>query len=270
MPDRHWRENLRRGDLRHPLLRARVRDGEQLIGTFMKSRDPAVAEAVALAAYDFVVADLEHSALSVADVEGIVRACDCYDVPVIARIAFTGLGLCGQLLDVGVTGIQVSDVTSAAAARAVQAAAHYPPVGERSLATSTRAAMFGAVPAARHIPASLAQTVLIGQIESAEGMAAIDEIIDSDVFDALFLGPSDMSVALRHPGRPDHPDVADALDEAADTITGTGTPLGIFCTDAEQARQWAERGLTLLAIATDLSMLAAAARSTVGQFRTRS
>ena len=269
MPDRHWHENLLRGDLRHPLLRARVRDGERLIGTFIKSRDPAVAEAVALARYDFVVADLEHSALSVPDVESIVRACDCYDVPVVVRLPETALGLCGQLLDVGVTGVQVSDVTSAAAAKAVRAAAHYPPAGERSLSLATRAARFGSVPAAQHIPSSLAQTVLVGQIESAEWVAAIEEIIESDVFDALFLGPADLSVALGHAGQVEHPDVAAALAAAASAITGRGTPLGIFCADAAQARRWADRGLTLLVISTDLSMIAAAARATVGQLRTR-
>ena len=143
----------------------------------MKSRDQACAEALAIAGYDFIVADMEHSPLSVADAEGIVRACDCYDVPVIARIPATGLSLCGQLLDAGVTGIQVSDVSSAAGARAARAAVHYPPLGERSLSLSTRAAWFGATRATAHIAASLDQTVLVGQIESADGLAALDEII---------------------------------------------------------------------------------------------
>lgn len=267
---RDRRDGMHRGDLRHPRLRDRVRDGERLIGTFVKSRDPAVAEALAVAGYDFVIADLEHSPLSVADTEGIVRACDCHDVPVIARLPAPSLGLCGRLLDAGVTGIQVSDMTSAASARAVRAAAHYPPLGERSLSLATRAARFGAVPAAIHIAASIAQTVLIGQIESREGMAGLEEIIESDIFDALFLGPTDMSVALRHPGQVDHPNVAAALDVAADTITGSGTPLGIYCASVEQALRWADQGLTLLVISTDLSMLAAAARSALGQLRTRS
>lgn len=267
MPD--WRESIRRGDLRHPSLRGSVRDRELLIGTFVKSRDPSAAEALAIAGYDFIVADMEHSPLSVADAEGIVRACDCYDVPVIARIPAAGLSLCGQLLDAGVTGIQVSDVSSAADAHAARAAVHYPPLGERSLSTATRAARFGAVHATSHIAASLAQTVLVGQIESAEGVAALDEIIAAGVFDALFFGPADMSVSLRQAGQGDHPEVLAALDAAADVITGHGLALGIFCANAEQATRWAKRGLTLLAIGSDLSTLTAAARSTVGQLRTR-
>ena len=264
-----WREGLRRGDLRHPGLRARIRGGERLLGTFVKSRDPLVSEALAVAGYDFLIVDLEHSGLSVGDAEGIVRACDGYDVPVIARIPATGLGLCGALLDAGVTGIQVSDVASADAAVAARAAAHYPPLGARSLSLSTRAARFGAVPAAVHVPASLEQTVLIGQIESLEGLAALAEIVKSGVFDALFLGPADLSVSLGHPGQAGHPDVAAALQDTATAVIGDGMPLGIFCATAGEAAQWAERGLTLLAISTDLTMLRGAAEAVLGQLRTR-
>jgi 2-keto-3-deoxy-L-rhamnonate aldolase RhmA len=266
-----WQENLRRGDLRHSGLRARIRGRELLIGTFVKSRDPLTTESLAVAGYDFIVVDLEHSSLSAGDVEGIVRACDACDVPVIARIPSSGLSLCGQLLDIGVTGLQVSDVSSADIALAVRAAAHYPPAGERSLSLSTRAARFGTVPASAHIPASLAQTVLVGQIESREGLAALSSILATGVFDALFFGPADLSVALREPGRGVvHPDVASLLGEATATITGSGTPLGIFCANADEALRWAGQGLTYLVVSTDLGMLRGAAQSVLGQLRTRS
>lgn len=253
--------------MRHAGLRDRIHDGNRLIATFLKSRDPAVAETLAVAGYDFVVADLEHSPLSPGDVEGITRACDCHDVPVIARIPARALGLCGPLLDAGVTGIQVSDVTSAATAKAVRAAAHYPPTGARSLSTATRAARFGAVPAAEHVAGSLASTVLIGQIESPQGLDAIDQVIKSDVFDALFIGPTDLSATMDHPGETEHRSVTEAITRAADSVLGSGVPLGIFCPEAEAARRWALRGMTLLVISTDLSSLGAAARSALAVFR---
>lgn len=253
--------------MRYPGLRDRLRNGERLIGTFTKSRDPAVAEALAVSGYDLIVADLEHSPLSVSDVEGLARACDCHDVPLIARIPISSLGLSGALLDAGVTGLQVSDVTSAATAKAVRAAAHYPPDGARSLSTATRAARFGTVPAASHVEAARAGTVLIGQVESPRGLDAVDQVIKSGVFDALFIGPSDLSATLGHPGSMDHPAVREAITRAADSVLGQGVPLGMFCPSAESARGWARRGLTLLVISTDLSMLGAAARSAVSVFR---
>lgn len=238
-----------------------------LTGTFVKSRDPSVAEALAVAGYDFVIADLEHSSLAVADVEGIARACSACGVPVLARVAPSALGLAGALLDAGVTGIQVSDVTSDSVAGAARAAARYPPAGARSLSLSTRAGRFGLSAAAAHIAASESRTVLVGQIESAAGIGALTAIIAAGVFDALFLGATDLSVALGHPGETGHPAVARALAEAAAAITGSGTALGVFCGDAAAAVSWAARGASLLAVSSDLTMLATAAAATLRQLR---
>ncbi len=248
-------------------LRARLRGGERLLATFVKSRDPSVAEVLAAAGYDLIVADLEHSPLSVGDIEGIVRACDAHGVPVVVRLPASALGLCGQLLDCGVTGIQVSDVTSAQDAAAARAAVHYPPVGSRSLSLATRAGRFGAVSAGEHLTASLQSTVLVGQIESAEGVAAVGEILACDAFDALFIGPSDLSVSMGRPGDSRHPDVSGPIEVVIAATASHGTPLGIFCGSAGEARRWAERGLTLLAVSTDLSMLGAAARAALGELR---
>ena len=245
-------------------LRARLADGERLVGTFVKSRDPATTEALAVAGYDFVVADMEHSPLAVADVEGIARACSSRDVAVLARVPPSRLGLCGALLDAGVTGIQVSDVSSAALAAGVAAAAWYPPRGERSLSLSTRAARFGTLPAAEHIARSDDQTVLVGQIESAAGVGSLASIIASGVFDALFLGATDLSVALGHPGDIRHPVVAAAEDP--EPCPAPGDDRGsVRQGGADEAAVWAGRGASLLAISSDLTMLASAGAATVRQ-----
>jgi 4-hydroxy-2-oxoheptanedioate aldolase len=236
-------------------LRARLASGEALAGTFVKSRDPSTTEALAAGGLDFVIADLEHSPLSVADVESITRAGAAWGLPVLARIPPTGLGLIGALLDAGVAGVQVSDVTSAEMAHQVGAAGRYPPLGERSLSIATRAARFGSVPAASHMAMSNDQTVLIGQIESIAGVAALPSIIDTGALDALFIGATDLSVSLGHPAQLGHPAVADALSDVAEAIIEAGMPLGIFCGTAAAAAEWAGRGATLLAISSDLTML---------------
>jgi 2-keto-3-deoxy-L-rhamnonate aldolase RhmA len=224
-------------------------------------------EALAAGGFDFVIADLEHAPLSVADVEGIARACGAWDLPVLARIPPTALGLAGMLLDVGVTGIQVSDVTSAELALAIGSAGRYPPLGERSLSTSTRAGRFGAVPVDEHIDVSNERTVLVGQIESVGGMAALPEIIATGALDALFIGTTDLSASLGHPAQIAHPAVAKALADVAAQILDSGTALGIFCGSTTAAVTWAGRGASLLAIGSDLTTLTSAAAATVREFR---
>jgi 2-keto-3-deoxy-L-rhamnonate aldolase RhmA len=251
-------------------LRARLAIGETLAGTFVKSRDPSTTEALAAGGLDFVIADLEHSPLSVSDVEGIARACASWQLPVLARIPPAGTHLIGALLDVGVTGIQVSDVTSAAMAEAVSAAGRYPPLGERSLSTATRAARFGVTHAAEHMATSNDRTVLVGQIESVAGVEALPSIIETGAFDALFIGTTDLSVSLGHPAHLGHQVVLETLLEVATAIVESGTPLGIFCPNAITAVQWAEQGATLLAISSDLTMLAAAATAAARELAAQS
>lgn len=233
----------------------------------MKSRDPSVAEALAVAGYDFVIADLEHSALSVADVEGLVRACSYHGVAVLARLAPSSLGLCGALLDAGATGIQVSDVSSIAVAEAARDVVRYPPDGKRSMSLATRAGRYGTVGAAAHLSSSALNTVLVGQIESVAGLGALNSLVASEIFDVLFLGATDLSVALGRPGDVWHATVLAALKEAGEAILGGGAAFGIFCADAEAALHWARRGACLLAVSSDLAMLSAAAGAVLRQFR---
>ncbi|HEX3782643.1 MAG TPA: aldolase/citrate lyase family protein [Pseudonocardiaceae bacterium] len=240
---------------------------DRLIGTFVKSRDPTTTEAIAVAGYDFVIADLEHSVLAMADVENIVRACDRHGVAVVARIDAGMADRIGTLLDVGVSGIQVSNVTRSDNARAVQLAAHYPPRGVRSLSLANRAAGFGTITAKDHLIATAGRCALIGQIESVNGLANLPAILDSAVFDLLFLGPTDLSVDLGHPGDLRHPTVHTALDTAAQMTLAHGTALGIFCATVEEAQQWARRGATYLAVSSDLAMLADTAMSTARLWR---
>jgi 2-keto-3-deoxy-L-rhamnonate aldolase RhmA len=247
-------------------LRTRLAARETLAGTFVKSRDPSTTEALAVGGLDFVIADLEHSPLSVQDVEAIARVGAAWNLPVLARIPPARLALVGALLDAGAAGIQVSDVTSVDLAQQAEAAAHYPPRGQRSLSLATRAGSFGTISAAEHIAASNWETVLIGQIESVEGLAALTDIIAAEAFNALFIGPADLSLSLGHPGDLDHPTVADALTETAATIVGSGTPLGIAC-PAGTAAQWAAKGATLLAISTDVGFLASAAATAIRSLR---
>ena len=61
----------------------------------------------------------------------------------------------------------------------------------------------------------LASDSLVGvvQVESAEAVAAADEIAAIDGVDVLFVGPSDLSHSLGVPGRSGSPDFPDGFDK---------------------------------------------------------
>lgn len=251
---------------RHPTsLRGRLGD-EALLGAFVKSPDPNVTEVLIRAGYDWLVADLDHSTLTLADVAGIIRTAELADVPVVVRLTPADLHLAGRALDAGAAGIQVSDVSSVETAAAAQAAAAYPPRGRRGLAFSHRAASFGLEAPASYLQRADESLALIAQIESEEGVAALPGLLAGAAFHAFFLGPTDLASSLGHPEDPDHPDVLAALERAAQTILTHGRTLGVFARSAEEASAWRGRGARLIACSSDLGLLSRAARADVSRF----
>jgi 2-keto-3-deoxy-L-rhamnonate aldolase RhmA len=251
-----------------------VRFRQQLIerrpalGVFCKSRDPAVIEALAYAGYEFAVADLDHSALGLSDVEQLVRAADAAELPVLVRLTAGGLHDVGRVLDAGAAGVQVVDVTSVEDARRWRSAARYPPDGTRGLAFSQRAASFGAVSPREYLEQARRGTTVVAQIESLRGISALPEILQAgDLVDALFLGPVDLSASMGHPADVDHPSVVAALDAAATQIVDAGAPLGIFAADLQQAARWAARGATMIVVGSDMTLVASAARHVTSGWR---
>lgn len=254
---------LRRGPAS---LHERLGRGEALLGTFVKSPDPNVTEVLVRAGYDWLVADLDHSTLTLTDVASIIRTAELEDVPVVVRLTPSCLHLAGRALDAGAAGLQVTDVSSAETAAAAQAAAFYAPRGRRGLAFSHRAASFGLEAPESYLRRADESVALIAQIESDEGVAALPELVAGAAFDGFFLGPTDLASSLGHPEDPDHPVVLEALERAASTVLDHDKTLGVFARCADDASAWRRRGARLIACSSDVGLLARAARADVRHF----
>ncbi len=63
-----------------------------------------------------------------------------------------------------------------------------------------------------------------------------------DGVDVLFIGPTDLSHSLGHPGNPGHPEVKEAMEQVADVVTKSDKTLGIYAGTPEFAAEWYEKG----------------------------
>jgi 4-hydroxy-2-oxoheptanedioate aldolase len=84
--------------------------------------------------------------------------------------------------------------------------------------------------------------MVIVHIETREAVDAIEEYVAIDGVDVLFLGPTDLSQSLGHPGRPGHPDVVAAMDRVAEVVVKSDKVLGIYAGTAAMTEEWLERG----------------------------
>jgi 4-hydroxy-2-oxoheptanedioate aldolase len=248
--------------------RAALEHGETILGTFVKSPDPAVAEILAGAGFELLVADLEHSNLTVADVATIVRAAEPFEVPVIARIAPSEIAQAGRLLETGAIGVQVTDVSDREMLAELRRSTRFPPRGRRSLALTQRDAGFGRITAPAYLEQVAARLLTVAQVESRAGVAALDALLASpDQPDVWFIGPFDLSADLGHPGELEHADVQKALNEILSTLGAAGAHIGVFARDVADAELWHARGARFVLLSSDVMLLAGAARSAVATAR---
>jgi len=226
-------------------LKDRVRRDDPVFGTIVPIPSPEVAEIVGLSGYDFLLVDMEHGPVTVDVLEDLVRACRAVDVVPLARVPEGHPKTILRALDVGCVGVMVPQVETPEQAQAAVAATKYAPAGTRSLAGATAAAWWGHVPTPDHVTASNAATMNILQIETRRGLEAVEAIARIPGVDVLFIGPSDLSQSLGHPGIVSHPDVQAAIRRIIGAGRNAGVPVGILALTPEDVRAYRSWGATM-------------------------
>lgn len=234
-----------------PSLRARMRAGDTLYGLIIKMPAGAVVEMSAQAGFDFAVLDCEHGGAETGALEDHVRAAESFGLPALVRVGdHAPIGIL-RALDTGAEGIVVPHVREPEDVAAIVRAAHYPPVGNRGLATSTRAGGHGLTPLVDHLSTAAENTVVVLQIEDREALVHVSAMASSAHVDAVFVGPTDLSISLGHPGNLDHPEVMAAIDGIIGAVSEADhTVLGAFARDEGSAAKWRERGAHLIALSS--------------------
>lgn len=226
----------------------------------------AVIEHVLELGYDGVMIDLQHSEV------GLDRACDMLRcIPRDHRYAYVRVpslddGDIGRLLDSGATGIVAPTIETVDEAQALVSSSKYPPLGNRSLGPSRPGLYLGE----DYCRAGNAAVQTIAQIETAAGVEAIDDILEVQGLDALYIGPADLAVSYGLAGRPDWTDgpVVEAINHVVAQAKASQVPVGLYCSDPTFAAKEAARlGLDFVGLGIDLMLMSKHARCTMEIFK---
>ena len=222
--------------------KAKLAAGEPAFGCFVRTAEPQLIEYVGMLGWDFLVFDAEHGSLQPREVEDLCRAIEPRDTTPMVRVTTNDAPTILRFLDTGAHGVLVPWVNSAADAERAVRSVKYTPRGIRGLAGS-RASEWGLrEPIGEYVQRANRETLVVIQIETQDAVDAIDEYLAIDDIDVLFLGPTDLSQSLGHPGDLRHPDVLAAMDRVADAVVGSGTTLGIYAGTVDMTKEWLDRG----------------------------
>lgn len=176
-------------------LRERANEGEKLIGALLRMPSEETVEMLAVAGFDFVLIDCEHGPADIVALRQHIAVAAVHDVPVIVRVGEGDRAQILRVLDQGAEGLLAPHLDTAADAEALVDAALYPPIGNRGFATYSRAGRFGQVDPAAHRDWWLANTLVLGMIESPRGVANVESIVATPRLDGIMVGPADLAAS---------------------------------------------------------------------------
>jgi len=221
-----------------------------------------------MAGFDWVLIDLEHGAGVEKDVLHQLQALEHTPAAALVRVESTQRQRIHRILDMGAEGIMCPRVSNASEAADVASGLHYPPVGSRGIAKMIRATGFG-----KNFPdyyKNATDNILgIVQIETAEVLNHLDEIAGIAGIDVLFIGPSDLSMALGVFGQFDHPLYKKALKATVDAAQKAGKAVGILIQGPDDYTLYHEMGIRLIACGADGSFVAQGARDLAHKLKSK-
>ncbi|OGN95539.1 MAG: hypothetical protein A2Z71_02725 [Chloroflexi bacterium RBG_13_50_21] len=236
-------------------IKAALKSGQPLIGSFFRLPSPDLAEIFGEAGFDFIIIDQEHGPLTPETTSNLVRACDLVGMAAIVRIPDNQPWYFQHALDVGALGVQVPQIrTLADAERAVQLS-KFSPLGRRGVCRNVRAARYSARDRFDYLEGSNRDTVVVIQIESKEGVENITEILGVPGIDVVFIGPYDLSQSLGLPGQVEHRLVRSAMEQVVTACHLAGVASGVYADSAEAVSHWVGMGVQYIAIGVDTALI---------------
>ncbi len=242
---------------------------ELSIGSWITLGHPAIAEIMARAGFDWLVVDLEHSSISIAEAEVLLRTISMAGLPALVRLTANDANQIKRVMDSGATGVVVPMVNSRSDAENAVAAVYYPPKGRRGVGLA-RAQGYGTSFAAYRDWLE-SEAVVIIQIEHIEAVRNLEAILTVEGIDGYIVGPYDLSASLGVPGAFDHPDVVAALARIWEVGAALGVPGGMHVVEPDVTRlqRHIDEGMTFLAYSLDIRLLDVGCRTGLAAIRNR-
>jgi 4-hydroxy-2-oxoheptanedioate aldolase len=230
-----------------PFLATRIAGGDTACGVIVKMPAPALVELAGHTGFDLVVIDTEHGSADGAELEHHLRGAGSASIPALVRVGSNDPLPILRALDAGAAGVIVPHVSAPEDAQAAVRAAHYPPTGSRGLALSTRAGRYGTLPVHEHLANAAASTIVVAQVEDKDAVPQSAQIAATPGLNAVWIGPSDLSLSLGLPGQLTHPAVAAAIDHIAAEVTASShCALCVLVDSVEEAAAWRQRGARII------------------------
>jgi 4-hydroxy-2-oxoheptanedioate aldolase len=238
-------------------LARRLRAGETVHSGWCGLASPLLCELIGREGFPAVTIDAQHGLWDLAGVLQAVAAIRQGGSAPIVRVPVGDFAMVSRALDFGAEGIIAPMINTPEDARAFVSFAKFPPQGERSWGPHRATTLAGIADQKDYLAGANDAIVTLAMIETRTALDNVDAIAGTPGIDALFLGPSDLSIALSKGATldPFSKEVEAGLDAIVAACKKHGKVAGAYCHSAERAMQLAKRGVTFMSVGSDMVFL---------------
>lgn len=255
------------------ILKENLEQGQTVIGPFLKITDPAIVEIAGYAGFDFVIIDTEHGPVTIERAQDLVRAAEAVGITPIIRVLRNEEETILKALDIGAHGVEVPQINTRAQSDRLRKAVRFNPEGERGVCCYVRSAEYSRINQTDELKKEYfekenQETLVIAHIEGLEGIRNLDEIMEEDAIDVIFIGPYDLSQSLGIPGQVTDSRVEERMKSIIEKTREQGKAVGTFVDDVEAAYKWKDAGVQFIAYSVDVGIIYEAFQDVISRIKT--
>jgi 4-hydroxy-2-oxoheptanedioate aldolase len=223
------------------------------------------AETMAHQGWDSLTADLQHGMVDYQEMIPMLQAVSTTSTVPMVRVPRLEPGILMKVLDAGAYGVICPMVSTREDAQNLVDWTHYPPKGSRSFGPA-RGLLYGGPDYPKHANDTI---VTFAMIETKEAIDNLDDILSVEGLDAIYVGPSDLSLSLGCTPTFDDvdPKAAEAIDHILAKAKAHGVVAGIHNMTPESALKRIAKGFQFVTVASDARLMAAASKEVIAKMR---
>ena len=251
--------------MRENRLRTLWKSGGAAVNGWLTVPSSFSAETMAHQGWDTLTIDMQHGMIDDAALVPMLQANSTTGTVPIVRVPWLEPGIVMRALDAGAYGVICPMVNTREDAQKLVAYTHYPPRGTRSFGP-LRAVLYAGDDYVQHANDTIA---VFAMIETAEALDNLDDILSVEGLDAIYIGPSDLSLALGcKPTFDDlEPKAFEAVEHILTRAKAHGVVAGIHNGSPEAALKRIAKGFQFVTISSDARLMADGAQQVISAMR---
>ena len=253
--------------MRENRIRTIWKAGGAVVNGWLAIPNAFSAETMAHQGWDSLTIDLQHGVVDYQEAVNMLTAISTTDTVPVVRAPWLDWGILMKILDAGAYAVICPMVNTREDAEKLVAATHYQPRGTRSFGP-VRALLYGGADYPQHANDTI---VVFAMIETKQALDNLDDILSVKGLDAVYIGPTDLSLALGCTPTFDDVDkpVAEAIDHILAKAKAHGLVAGIHNGTPEAALKRIEKGFQFVTVSSDARLMAAGAQQVIAKMGAR-